>query len=327
MPGKALCLEEREEIRAGIERRESAHEIARTLGRDPSTISREIKRNNGRSYYRAALAQRRCDRKRRRPKPFKLMANRKLGMEVEKGLRLGFSPAAIAALMRARDGERVAHETIYQALYSSTYRGISLMPHSCLRTRRRRRHHHNRRRRNPYRSWLTSIRSISERPHTADDRQQAGHWEGDLILGTRQSGSAVITLVERTSRRLLLVPLFGGYTASAVADGLIGAFTDIPAHLRRSLTWDQGSEMSMWRHVEDDLELPIYFCHPRSPWERGSNENTNRQIRYWLPKRTHICAHPPQFYERIAYVLNNTPRRLLGWSSAEQRYRELAAMH
>jgi IS30 family transposase len=146
---------------------------------------------------------------------------------------------------------------------------------------------------------------------------------GDLILGSRMSGSAIATLVERSSRLVLVAPL-NGADSWAVRNALIATFDQVPPHMRRTLTWDQGSEMRHWRDVEAHLELPIFFCHPRCPWQRGTNENTNRQLRYWFPKGTDITAHAADYFERVVFILNNQPRRLLGWSTAQQRYGELS---
>lgn len=327
MAGKALCLDEREEIRAGIEAGDSAAAIARRLDRHRTTISREIRRNGGRQAYRATRAQRRCDRHRRRPKPFKLVTDPQLARRVELALRRGFSPPAIAALLRASGGPTVVHETIYRALYSPVFRGIGLLPRNCLRTRRPRRRHHDRRR--PSRaSWRLGqgFRLIDERPEEARDRREAGHWEGDLLLGSRVSHSAMLTLVERSSRLLIVAKLPTGSGSTEVRDALIAVFGAIPTHMRRTLTWDQGAEMYQWRRVEDELALPIYFCHVSCPWERGSNENANRQLRYWFRKGTDIGVFSQTDIDGVTFILNNQPRRLLGWSSSAQRYGELAML-
>jgi len=327
MAGTALCLDEREEIRAGIEAGRSAAAIARGIGRHPTTITRELRRNGGREVYRATRAQRRCDRRRRRPKPFKLVIDPALGRRVEAGLRQGFSPPAIAALLRSSDGPTVVHETIYRALYSPVFRGVGLLPRNCLRTRRPRRRHRDRQRGSGG-GWRLGrgFRLIDERPEAARDRRQAGHWEGDLLLGSRASHSAVITLVERSSRLVMVAKLPTGSGSTEVRDALIAVFAAIPRHMRRTLTWDQGAEMYQWRHIEDQLELPVYFCHPRCPWERGSNENTNRQLRYWLRKGTDISVFSQADIDRVTFVLNNQPRRLLGWSTSAQRYGGLAVL-
>jgi IS30 family transposase len=256
-----------------------------------------------------------------------MVADPRLGRTVERGLRHGFSPPAVAALLRATGGPTVSHETIYKALYSSTFKGIGVLPRDCLRTRRKRRLRRDRKRSTGV-SWALGrgFRLIDDRPEAARDRVEAGHWEGDLILGSRPSGSAIATLVERTSRLVLLAPLPTGSGSQELRDALIETLSQVPSHLRRSLTWDQGSEMHQWRDIERELDLTIFFCHPSSPWQRGSNENVNRQLRYWFPKGTHITAHPAAYFERVTSVLNNQPRRLLGWCSSAQRYGELAVL-
>jgi IS30 family transposase len=325
MARRALRLDEREEIRAGIETGLSAAAIARRLSRHSTTVSREIRRNHGRGSYRAVRAQRRCDRRRRRPKPFKLMANPQLGRQVEAGLRRGFSPQAIAALLRARGGPTVVHETIYRALYSPVYRGVGVLPRNCLRTRRPKRRRHNRYRASSG-AWgmKRGLRLIDQRPEQVRDRVEPGHWEGDLLMGSRASRSCLITLVERSSRLVIALRLPDGYDCSQIRDALITVFGPIPINMRRSLTWDQGSEMRLWRQTEAALELPIYFCHPRSPWERASNENTNRQLRYWFRKGSDISTFNQTDIDRATFIINNQPRRLLAWSTSTDRYRELA---
>lgn len=324
MAPNALCLEEREEIRAGIEAGESAAAIARRLRRHRTTVSREIRRNRGRENYRAVSAQRRCDRCRQRPKPFKLVADPQLGRQVEIGLRKGFSPPAVAALLRAGGGPTVVHETIYRALYSRVFRGLGVLPRHCLRTRRFRRRPHSRRRALNIGWGLGGgLRLIDERPQSVRDRAEPGHWEGDLLMGSQPSRSSMITLVERSSRLVMLAKLPPCAGSFSVRDALIDVFADTPAHMRRTLTWDQGGEMRHWREVEDELELPIYFCHPRSPWERGSNENANRQLRYWFPKGSDINASSHNDLSRATFILNNQPRRLFNWSTSAERYAEL----
>jgi IS30 family transposase len=208
-------------------------------------------------------------------------------------------------------------------LYSASYVGLSLRAHECLRTRRRRRRHRHdpgpaRRRRQ-----FGDFKLIDQRPPGATDRSEAGHWEGDLIIGAAHA-SAVITLVERTSRLTLLGALPHRRTASEVRAALAEAFASVPPELRRSLTWDQGIEMADWAGIEADLDLEVYFCHPHSPWERPSNEHTNRQLRYWLPRGRDLTLYPQRALDSIATVLNTLPRRLLGWHTPQHLYDQLA---
>ncbi len=322
MPGVALRLTEREEIRAGLERGWSCRRIARELGRDPSTVSREVCRNGGRHDYRAVKADRRARRCRRRPKVLKLVADVSLARHVERELATGFSPAAIAVRLRQRGEATVVAETIYQALYSATFRGLRPLPSRCLRTRRRHRRarDYKERRRGPF----ANARSIDERPAAVRDRTEAGHWEGDLLVG-KQNRSAVITLVERTSR-YLIVKRIADRNPTTVAAALIEVFASVPPTLRRSLTWDRGFELIGWRQVEAGTAMPVFFCHPSSPWERPSNENTNRLLRFWLPKGTDLAVHAQAHLDQIAQTINAHPRRLFGWDTAADRYLRLA-MH
>jgi IS30 family transposase len=326
MPGIALSLDEREEIRAGIERGESCAVIASLLGRDPSTVTRELRRNGGRHSYRAISAQRRAVKCRRRPKIPKLVANPALARVVNKDLRAGFSPAAVSARLRRGGGATVCAETLYQALYSRTFRGLTMLAHHCLRSRRRRR------RPRGYRTRLTqrphalgSIKTIHQRPPSAIERVELGHWEGDLITGPANQ-SAVITLVERVTRFTILGYLPTNHHADVVRAVLTHIFADVPPELRRTLTWDRGNEMAAWPRLETDSGLAVYFCDPHSPWQRPTNEHTNRQLRYWLPKGQDLRHYSEHDLRRITDFLNNQPRRLLNWDTPAQRY-DAAAMH
>lgn len=324
MAGVVLCRAEREEIRACLAQGWSCASIAQVLKRAPSTISREVTRNGGRSRYRAVAAQARADRARRRPKTPKLVADRELHSRVELLLRAGYSPAAITAILRRDGGPVVVAETIYQALYSRTYRGVRLLPQDCLRTRRHRRNPYRRRQAEAVRrKALGPIKLIDQRPDITD-RAEPGHWEGDLLLGAG-GRSAVVTLIERSSRYALLGHLHDRHDAPGVAAAIISALEGVPARLRRSLTWDQGRELVWnWPPIEHALDIDIYFCHPHSPWERPSNENLNRQLRFWLPKKTNLGIHDQNGLDAITNVLNNQPRRLLAWQTAAQRYAHLA---
>jgi IS30 family transposase len=322
LAGVALALDEREEIRAGLERGESFASIGRALGRHRTTIAREVDRNGGRQGYRAAAAEQRATHCRRRPKMPKLLRDRRLGRVVTSELRAGYSPAGIAARLRNAGGATVSHETIYRAVYSHTFVGIGLRGQDCLRMRRRRRHHHGtpRPQRNG-RNWATA-KLIDARPIGATDRSEPGHWEGDLIIGAGQR-SAVITLVERVSRLTLLADLPDRRRTKEVRAALVAAFDGIPPVMRASLTWDQGVEMAQWPTLESALEMSIYLCHPHSPWERPSNEHTNRQPRYWLPKGSDLSIHGPRQLRRIQTVLNTQPRRSLGWATPQHTYDHL----
>jgi IS30 family transposase len=319
MPGVALSREEREEIRAGIERGSSCVEVARLLERAPSTVSREIRRNRGRLWYRAGTAELRAQGKRKRPKVPTLIADRQLARAVTIDLKAGYSPAGIAARLRATGGPTVSHETIYQALYATDFRGIRVLPAQCLRTRRRRRRRRGGRRTTGREKTFGQFKLIDSRPAAANERSEPGHWEGDLIVGPHMR-SAVVTLVERVSRLTRLGHVPGRHTAEIVSNALVTAFADVNVVMRSSLTWDQGIEMTRWRFVEDETGMPVYFCHPHSAWERPSNEHTNRQLRFWLPKGTDLSRASQEDLDRIAFVLNTLPRRTLNWQTPQQVY-------
>ncbi|WP_082177250.1 IS30 family transposase [Arthrobacter sp. RIT-PI-e] len=287
--------------------------IAKELGRAPSTISRELHRNSRQNSgaYRPYAAQKRCDLRALRPKPGKLTDPRLVAV-VEERLRKNWSPQQISDdLKRVFAGRRemqVSHETIYQSLFVQGRGHLRADLHRHLRT--------GRAVRQPRGLHFTSkgrIRDkimISERPAEASDRAVPGHWEGDLIVGSA-SGSAIGTLVERTTRYLMLVHLPDGHSAENVRDGLVATISTLPAHLRRSLTWDQGTEMARHREVTLATDMAIFFCDPHSPWQRGSNENTNGLLRQYFPKGTNLNAHSAEHLLEVATELNQRPRKTL----------------
>lgn len=323
MAGQALSMEEREEVRAGLERDESFAVIARRLSRATSTVSREVGGNGGRRRYRAARADADAARARKRPKVPSLLASPALAAAVEKDLRAGFSPAGTAARLRDTGGPTVCTETIYAAVMARGKRGLSVLPEDCLRSRRRRRIP---RRRGgapcTKASPLGRFTLIKERPASAEDRSEAGHWEGDLIVGA-MNRSAVITLIERQTRYMLLADLPEDHGAQAVLGGLIAAFDNVPEHLRLSLTWDQGREMAAWPDLQAATGLEVFFAEPHSPWQRGQNENMNRQLRFWMPKGTDLHAWHQDRLDGITDVLNHQPRRLLDWKTPADHYNAL----
>lgn len=291
----------------------SVRAIARELGRAPSTISRELRRN-GRSNtgaYRPYAAQKRSDLRARRPKPGKL-EDPDLVAVVEARLVKNWSPQQISDDLRrvfiGRKEMQVSHETIYQSLFVQGRGNLRADLHKHLRT--------GRTARKPRGMHFTSkgkIRDkimISQRPAEAKDRAVPGHWEGDLIIGTA-SGSAIGTLVERSCRYVMLVHLPDGHSAENVRDGLIATISTLPAHLRRSLTWDQGTEMAKHKEITLATDMSIYFCDPASPWQRGSNENTNGLLRQYFPKKTNLNVHDPARLLEVATELNQRPRRTL----------------
>jgi IS30 family transposase len=363
--GRYLSFEEREEIAVLLARGCGVRDIARQLGRAPSTISRELQRNaatrTGRPEYRASTAQTHADRRARRPKPAKLAVNPKLRRYVQdrlagsvqrldgsvagpavgwRGRRHGprkdrrwgksWSPEQIAARLRVDfpddESMRISHEAIYQSLYVQGRGALRRELTACLRTGRALRVPRNRASRG--RSFVTDELLISERPAEVADRAVPGHWEGDLILGTGRS--AIGTLVERSSRFTMLLhlppeahegqdtqnsPTVAGAGAAAVRDAIAKTITTLPEQLRRSLTWDQGLEMAQHAQLRLDTGLQIYFCDPRSPWQRGTNENTNGLLRQYFPKGTDLTRHNADDLTAVAQALNSRPRKTLGWKT------------
>jgi IS30 family transposase len=317
VPGRRLTYEEREEIAWRRDRKEGVRQIARAIGRDPSTISRELRRNASPSprRYRALQAHITARERARRSRPRRLAPGTALRAEAARLLRLGYSPAQVAGrLRRAHPGDKtmqVSHETIYQALYVQGKGSLRAEIGKAMRGGRARR----RPRAGPGgtgQGKIPGMIGISERPAEADDRAVPGHWEGDLIIG-KGGASAVATLAERSSRFCLIIALPEGRTAAAVADALADRILALPAALRRSLTWDQGKEMSGHAAFTVATGLPVYFADPHSPWQRGTNENTNGLIRYYLPKGTDLSPHTQNDLDAIADQLNTRPRKTLGF--------------
>ena len=291
--------------------------IAQDLGRAASTISRELRRNAhpATRSYRPCAAQKRCEIRACRPKPGRLDV-RQLAAVVEERLRKSWSPQQIsddlAVAFAGQDELQVSHETIYQSLYVQNRGYVGVRPHRHLRRGRSARKSRAAHLITPGRIRDKAL--LSERPAEANDGVIPGHWEGDLIVGSA-SGSAIATLVERTTRFVVLVHLPNGHSATALHDALIGALNLMPAMLRRSLTCDQGSELA--RHVEitKGTGVPIFFCDPHSPWQRGTNENTNGLLRHDFPKGTDLNAHSAQRLLEVATELNERPRKTLNRST------------
>jgi IS30 family transposase len=363
--GRYLSFAEREEIALLRARSCGVREIARQLGRSPSTISRELRRNaatrGGGLEYRASTAQWHADRRSRRPKPAKLAVNPELRRYVQDrlagaverpdgvavdgpavawiGRRRGrrrdrrwarsWSPEQISNRIRLDfpddESMRVSHEAIYQSLYIQGRGALRRELTACLRTGRALRVPRARTR--PGKSFVTDEILISERPAEAADRAVPGHWEGDLILGL--GSSAIGTLVERSSRFTMLLhlppmdgrdgprikngPALTGHGAEAVRDAIGAAITTLPEQLRRSLTWDQGAEMAQHAQLRIDTGLQVYFCNPQSPWQRGTNENTNGLLRQYFPRGTDLASHSAEDLAAVAAALNSRPRKTLGW--------------
>jgi IS30 family transposase len=293
-------------------------EIARDLGRHRSTISREVRRNRtvraGGSYG-ADNAQSKADEAARRPKAAKLATNLRLRREVQDRLKKNHSPEQTARRLREDfpvDPEMwVSHETIYQSIYVQARGGLKRELAKHLRTGRSLRKPH--RVEGERRGRIPGMVNISERPAEVEDRAVPGHWEGDLIMGSVESNSAVGTLVERTTRFVMLLHLPHGHSAPAVAEAMVAKMATLPEQLRGSLTWDQGHEMADHAQIAEATSLDIYFCDPHSPWQRGSNENTNGLLRQYLPKGSDLSFYGPGMLDNIATELNGRPRKTLGW--------------
>ena len=318
--GRYLSMAEREEI-AVLRGRVSVRQIARQLGRSASTISRELRRNASGGdprRYRATVAQAQADRRVRRPKTAKLVAQPAL-REYVQGKLAGdqrWSPEQIARRVVLDfpddEGMRICHETIYQSLYVQGRGALHRELTACLRTGRALRK--PRRRVDQRRERIKDKVLISDRPAEVADRAVPGHWEGDLIVG-KDSGSAIGTLVERTTRFTMLLHLPNDHGAVAVREAIAATIATLPAALRRTLTWDQGIELSQHLQLALDTDLAVYFCDPHSPWQRGTNENTNGLLRQYFPKGTDLSVHGPQTLARVAAGLNGRPRKTLDWKT------------
>jgi len=324
--GRYLSFAEREELMRLDAAGFGVREIARTLGRAPSTISRELTRGvSSTRVYRASVAQARADQGRRARRNAKLATNLPLRREVQERLKRKDSPAQIAGRLKVDfpdDPEmHVSAETIYQSLYVQARGGLKRELVTHLRTGRVRRRPN--RVEGERRGRIPGMVSISERPAEIEDRAVPGHWEGDLIMGSTKSNSAVGTLVERTTGFVLLVHLPDGHGAPAVQEALVDKITTLPEQLRRSLTWDQGSEMANHAQIAEATGLDIYFCDPHSPWQRGSNENTNGLLRQYLPKGSDLSFYGAGMLDNIAAELNSRPRKRHGFQTPAEVLEEL----
>lgn len=325
---RPLTSEDRSAIAVGLMCKCSYAQIGAMIGRDKSVICREVARNRGPdgSYW-APVAHRAAHERRRRAKDFKLVENPGLCRRIEAWMDEGWSPGLIAAMLRREHPHmimgRVSHETIYRALYVQTRGSLRKDLAAQLLTKRRARKPHGSvdgRGKSLYREAFT----ISQRPAEVADRAVPGHWEGDLILGAGNT-SAVGTLVERSTRFVILLHLPGRHDAESVAEAMIREMSRLPEHLRQSLTWDRGSELARYRDIEVALEMPIYFCDPHAPWQRGSNENTNRLLRFWLEKGTDLSTHSAKDLTQIAATLNARPRPTLDLQTPAQALTALLA--
>jgi IS30 family transposase len=318
-----LSLSEREEISRGLGVGESLRAISRRLRRAPSTVSREVRANRGRRGYRAWRAELARDRRARRPRTAKLARNARLRARVEELLSARWSPQQIAATLRREhpcDREMwVSHETIYQSLFVQGRGALRRELAACLRSGRARRRPRGRTRPT---GQLRDMVLISERPAEIEDRAVPGHWEGDLLVG-RNNQSAIGTLVERRTRYVVLIALPDGHTAEEMRTRLTERILTLPEQLRRSLTWDQGREMADHVRFTIDTGVQVYFCDPSSPWQRGSNENTNGLLRQYFPKGTDLSRHDQAHLDAVAAELNGRPRQTLGWMKPCETLAEL----
>jgi len=323
--GRCLTLVEREEISRGVARGESARAIGRALGRSHTTVSREVNRCGGRRGYRAHAAEQKAWGRARRPRSLKLELCLELREVVIERLGLDHSPQQISGWLRLQypDNEQmqVSHETIYRALYVQARGSLARELTRHLRSGRQKRfaRAHSNRGQGP--GCIAGMVMISERPPEVADRAVPGHWEGDLLMGNRDS--AIATLVERQTRYCRLVALPQGTNAEPVCEALRQNITTLPQQLRRSLTWDQGKEMAAHRRFSVQTGVQIYFCDPRSPWQRGSNENTNGLLRQYFPKGKSLAGVTQAELDEIASKLNNRPRQTLGFRTPAQQLTEL----
>jgi IS30 family transposase len=327
-PPGSLTPEERESIRAGVVTGESFAAIARRLQRPTSTVSREVNRNGGRDRYQAWAADRRAREQARRPKVCKLAIEGELREFVVDGLLQHWSPEQIAARLADtfpdRAEMRVTHETIYQSLFVQSRGGFRKELAECLRSGRTRRTPRKPAGETARGRNIVGMINISERPAEADDRAVPGHWEGDLIIGANHQ-SAIATLVERSTRYVLLAHLEGRHDAATTCAALTATIGKLPVELRRSLTWDQGAEMANHAQFTIATDVAVYFCDPHSPWQRGSNENTNGLLRQYFPKGTDLSRFTPQDLDAVARELNGRPRKTLAWKTPAEKLNELVA--
>jgi IS30 family transposase len=323
-----LSLPEREEISRGLAAGLSLRAIARGMSRSASTICREVNANGGRAKYRALPADRRAQRWALRPKRAKLASCRRLRRVVERKLNDLWSPQQIAGWLAEEypnDPEmRVSHETIYQSLFVQSRGALRKELHACLRTGRAMRRAKAYTKGDVGQGQIRNMVMISERPAEVADRAVPGHWEGDLIFGKKMT--SIGTLVERHSRYVILLKLPNGHSAPAVRQAMTKRILTLPAQLRRSITWDQGKEMAEHVQFTIDTGVRVYFCDPKSPWQRGSNENTNGLLRQYLPRSTDLSQCTQRELDAIARSLNTRPRQTLGWMTPSQAFANAVAM-
>jgi len=322
--GRLLTLAERAMIQFGRRKGLSYAEIGREIGRNKSVVWREVNRNTSPDgVYYASVAHTKAHQSRHRPKRLKLVDNAALCELIEVWMDDGWSPRLISSMLAhyfaGDETMQVSHETIYQALYVQTRGELRADLAKQLSTKRTKRvpHSTDRTSNSPYKDAL----KISQRPAEAADRAVPGHWEGDLIIGS--DGKAIGTLVERSTRFTILLHLPGPHTADEVATAMIREMRHLPDHLRRSVTWDRGTELADYRRIQLALDTKLYFCDPHSPWQRGTNENTNRLLRFWFEKGSPLAGHTADDLDRVAAKLNRRPRPTLGLETPANRLAQL----
>jgi IS30 family transposase len=320
---RQLSLAEREEVSRGVERGASYRAIARRLGRAPSTVCREVNGNGGPDRYRACRADEAAYKRARRPKATKFRRCPRLRAQVESLLHARWSPQQISARLGVDypdDPEmRVSHETIYRSLFVQTRGALRKELTTCLRSGRTRRRPHGRKDPGGY---IKGMVLIADRPAEIADRAVPGHWEGDLVLGVRGE-SAIATLVERQTRFVMLLAVGRDRTSARVCALIAKKIRTLPRHLAVSLTWDRGKEMAGHRQFSIATGVQVYFCDPHSPWQRGSNENTNGLLRQYFPRGTDLSVHSQRHLNRVAHMLNDRPRQTLGWMKPSEKLAEL----
>ncbi|MDQ2960415.1 MAG: IS30 family transposase [Candidatus Dormibacteraeota bacterium] len=316
---RALNLLEREEISRGLAAGNSLRSIAARMARSPSTVSREVARNLGRQGYRAGSAEKAALIRGRRPKPAKLVKGSRLGAEVAARLQLNWSPQQIARALKEEyplePEMQVSHETIYLSLYVQG-RG-ALRKELATHLRRGHQIRQSKKQLPTGKGKIPNMVMISQRPAEAADRAVPGHWEGDLLFGTNTT--AIGTLVERSTRFVMLFKLPSGVNAESARIGIGQKILTLPEFLRRSLTWDQGREMKQHSRFTIDTGVQVYFCDPHSPWQRGSNENTNGLLRQYFPKGKTVAGYTQEELDKVAAQLNGRPRETLGWKSPAKK--------
>ena len=322
----ALSLGEREEISRGIAAGFSLRTIAADLGRSPSTISREINRNGGTKRYRAHTADQAAWDRAKRPKPCKLLTHKSLSLIVAKKLKAHWSPQQIAGWLKktypGNEGSQVSHETIYKTLYIQTRGALKKELIQCLRTNRVMRRARSATLKGKGLGKIVDAIPISARPASVEDRAIPGHWEGDLIEGSGKT--FIATLVERHSRYVMLAKVSDNKTATVVG-ALIKQSKKLPKELYKSLTWDRGPEMTNHKAFTIATDIKVYFCDPKSPWQRGSNENTNRLLRQYFPKGSDLSIHSQSRLDQVARQLNERPRKTLNYETPANKFNACVA--